>query len=338
MANKAAVLPKAKARIVVEKRDIPTPRTNEILIKNHALATNPVDWKIQTIGFFINTYPTILGSDICGEVQAVGDNVTRFKKGDRVTGFAGSIASEDIDEGGFQEYTLLKTWAAAKIPDDMSFEEGAILPMSVATAGTGIFSDLQIPRPSEKKESGGFIVWGASSSVGSAAVQIASSLGFAVVAVASSKHHDYLKTLGAVGVFDHKEPDVVDKIVAATKSHDAKINYGFDSVSDGSTWPKCVKVLDAFGGGKLCLTMPASDDGQKSSQVTMSVTAAMRVAKKADHGSFLFNEWLEKALSNKTYVPSPAIQLVEGGIDSVQAALDMHKAGLSGKKLVLPLA
>ena len=148
---------------------------------------------------------------------------------------------------------LAKSWAAAKIPDGMSYEEGAILPMSVATAVVGIFSDLQVSRPGRKRETGGFLVWGASSSVDSAAVQIATMLGFAVVAVASKQHHKYLMSLGAMSCFDYKETDVVEKIVAATKIHDSEIKLAYDAVSDNSTWPQCCKILEAFGGGRLCL-------------------------------------------------------------------------------------
>ena len=338
MANKAAVLPEVKARIIVEQRGIPTPRTGEILIKNHAIATNPIDYKVQDTGLIISTYPIVLGCDVCGEVQAVGDGVKRFQKGDRVAGFAGYLASSDIDQGGFQEYTLVKSWAATKIPDGVSYEEGAILPLSIATAGVGIFSDLQVPRPGGKRETGGFLVWGASSSVGSAAVQIATILGFSVVAVASKQHHVYLTSLGAAGCFDYKEKDVVGKIVAATKNRDSEIKLAYDAVSDNSTWPQCCKVLEAFGGGRLCLTMGPSDESQKPSNITMSATGALKAIKDPDLGSFLFNDWLEQSLANKTYVPSPGIQIVEGGIDSVQRALDMHKAGVSGKKLVLALA
>ena len=338
MANKAAVLPEAKSRIIVDLRGIPTPRSGEILIKNHAIATNPIDYKVQDTGFIISTYPVVLGCDVCGEVQAVGDGVKRFQKGDRVAGFAGYLPSNDIDQGGFQEYTLVKSWAAAKIPDGMSYEEGAILPLSVATAGVGIFSDLQVSRPGGKRETGGFLVWGASSSVGSAAVQIATILGFAVVAVASKQHHKYLMSLGAMSCFDYKETEVVEKIVAATKIHGSEIKLAYDAVSDNSTWPQCCKILEAFGGGRLCLTMAPSDESQKPSNITMSATGALKAIKSPELGAFLFNDLLEKSLFDKTYVPSPGIQIVEGGIDSVQRALDMHKAGVSGKKLVLQLA
>lgn len=67
------------------------------------------------------------------------------------------------------------------------------------------------------------------------------------------------------------------------------------------------------------------------------MTYALTVATNEEFGSWLFNDWLETALADKSYVPSPAIEKVEGGLGAVQKALDLHKKGVSGKKLVLSL-
>lgn len=68
----------------VSKIDFPTPTADEIVVKVHALAINPVDWKMQDMGLFVQSWPTVLGCDVAGEVHEVGSGVTRFKKGDRV--------------------------------------------------------------------------------------------------------------------------------------------------------------------------------------------------------------------------------------------------------------
>lgn len=63
---------------------VPTPGPGEILVKEVAVGMNPIDWKIQAYGAFVSEYPAILGSDAAGEVEAVGEGVTQFKKGDKV--------------------------------------------------------------------------------------------------------------------------------------------------------------------------------------------------------------------------------------------------------------
>lgn len=68
----------------VADAEYPTPGADEVIIKNHSIAINPVDWKIQDYGIFIQNWPAILGTDMAGEVVEVGSNVQKFKKGDRV--------------------------------------------------------------------------------------------------------------------------------------------------------------------------------------------------------------------------------------------------------------
>ena len=208
MTNQAAVLKEEKARLTIEEHPLPEPGPSDVVIKNHAFATNPVDWKMQKSGRFIEKYPTILGSDVSGEVDAVGSDVKHFQKGDRVTGFADVLLSKDPRNGAFQQYSVVKECAVAKIPNSMSFEEGSILPMSVATSGVGIFLSMGIPRPPVKQQ-GGFLVWGASSSVGTAAVQIAVSLGYTVFAVCSPRHSAMVEKLGARETFDYNSSSVV---------------------------------------------------------------------------------------------------------------------------------
>lgn len=85
--NQAAWLDGAGKKLRVAEAELPKPGADDIVIRNFAVAVNPVDWKIQDIGFYIQQWPIILGCDVAGEVAEVGSNVQRFKKGDRVTGY-----------------------------------------------------------------------------------------------------------------------------------------------------------------------------------------------------------------------------------------------------------
>lgn len=83
--QKALILPKKQGNFEVGSRSIPSPGTGQLLIKVHSAALNPVDYKIQENGYFIDDYPAILGSDIAGIVEEVGDGVENFSKGDNVS-------------------------------------------------------------------------------------------------------------------------------------------------------------------------------------------------------------------------------------------------------------
>ena len=222
----------------------------------------------------------------------------------------------------------------------MSFEEGAILPMAIATTGVGIFLNLGIPRPTgTEKQSGGFLVWGASSSVGSAAVQIARSLGYTVYAVASPNHHSKTREYGASHVFDYNDSNVLTNITNAAKGDGKTIRLAYDAISENGTSEQVASVLEQQGGGKLVITLPFPETAKKPDNVEISATFAARInTDSKEFGAWLFNEFLERSLADKAFVPSPAIEKVEGGLASVQKALDLHRKGLSGKKLVIPLS
>lgn len=83
---------------------MPQPGPDEIVVKNRAIAVNTVDWHMQDIGIFVQQWPTILGSDVAGEVHEIGAEVTRFKRGDRVVGsvlqyllIVKAAANEELD-------------------------------------------------------------------------------------------------------------------------------------------------------------------------------------------------------------------------------------------------
>lgn len=82
--QKALFLESKQGSFVLGTRDIPKPKPGELLVKVLATSLNPVDWKIQKYGVFITEYPAILGTDIAGEVQEVGEGVATFSKGDRM--------------------------------------------------------------------------------------------------------------------------------------------------------------------------------------------------------------------------------------------------------------
>ena len=85
MALQTAFIVDAKFRqSIVNTVQIPKPGSGEILVKIKAAALNPVDWKIQKYSLFVEKFPAILGTDIAGDVEEIGEGVTEFQKGDRV--------------------------------------------------------------------------------------------------------------------------------------------------------------------------------------------------------------------------------------------------------------
>ena len=107
--HRGVILETPHAQVRLKSRSIPTLSPNQVLVLNHAIASNPVDWIMQEYSIFISEDPIILGSDVCGTVSAVGSSVTKLSPGDRVCGFGAVICNCNIDHGAFQDYTVLRT-------------------------------------------------------------------------------------------------------------------------------------------------------------------------------------------------------------------------------------
>ena len=216
--NTAAWITAAKSKpFEVKEAPLGTPAENEILVRNHAVAINPADGSLQTGGWWPLDYPTILGHDVAGEVVAVGPGVTRFRQGARVLGEPVGMVTKRNEENAFQAYTILKTNVASEIPDSISYERAAVIPLGCSTAAAGLFQDeklnLQFPtEPPQKPTGKTVLIWGGASSVGCNAIQLAVAAGYEVVTTASPKNFEYVKKLGASEVFDYKDPAVSDKL------------------------------------------------------------------------------------------------------------------------------
>ncbi|KAI3324542.1 zinc-binding oxidoreductase CipB [Xylariaceae sp. AK1471] len=336
--NVAAFLTHAKAHpFEVESAPVWTPGDNEILVKNHAVAINPVDGNLQYTAFFPLKYPTILGQDVAGDVAVVGPGVTRFKVGDRVVGHATSMVSGRHQDGGFQHYTTLQTNMASPIPANMSYETAVVLPLGLSTAAAGLFQknflSLQLPQEPAREPIGKtLLVWGGASSVGSNAIQLAIAAGYEVITTASAHNFDYVKKLGASQVFDYKSPTVQEDLIDAFKS---KTLAGVMDCIGAPAWAICVEVALKSSGNKFVATAkrgyPAPPEAVKLEGV-FGLTV-----KDDDTAKAIYEDFLPKALEAGSYKPSPEPLVAGQGLESIQAAVDLHRAGVSAQKIVVKL-
>ncbi|MBL8266140.1 NADP-dependent oxidoreductase [Steroidobacter sp.] len=177
----------------VERVAVPTPASGEVRIRIHAASVNPIDWKIRS-GKLQRNYsvdlPYIPGRDVAGTVDAIGAGVTRWKVGDAV--FAVTSG------GGLAEYVIAPADNIAAKPAKLSFEEAAGIPTASLAAWRTLITNGDIKRGQR------VLIHGGAGGVGSTAVQLAHWRGAHVIATASERNHDYLKSIGADEVIDYR--------------------------------------------------------------------------------------------------------------------------------------
>jgi NADPH:quinone reductase-like Zn-dependent oxidoreductase len=183
----------------------PIPRDNEILVKIHATTVTFGDAKLRSFSFPVRLLfglfsfrlgkNKILGHEFSGEVEEVGRNVTQFKPGDQV------FASAGLRGGAHAEYICIpEDSMVARKPVNMTFEEAAAVPIGANTA-------LYILQEADIQNGQKILVYGASGSVGSYAVQLAKYWGADVTGVCSTANLDWVKELGTDRVIDYTKSD-----------------------------------------------------------------------------------------------------------------------------------
>ncbi|PHR18696.1 MAG: NAD(P)-dependent alcohol dehydrogenase [Fluviicola sp.] len=192
----------------IKEIETPVPRDNEILVKNFATSVSKADTRIRSfsvpLAFWIPgrlalgiTKPkkNILGGELAGRIESVGKDVKNFKQGDEV------FAATGMEFGTYAQYVCIPEDGVVAIkPANISFQQAAVIPIGARTA-------LYYLRKANIKKGQKVLIYGASGSVGSYAVQIAKFLGAEVTAVCSSTNIDLVKNIGADKVIDYTDND-----------------------------------------------------------------------------------------------------------------------------------
>ncbi|MGU3495281.1 SDR family NAD(P)-dependent oxidoreductase [Xanthobacteraceae bacterium A53D] len=196
--------------------------------------------------------PVVPGLDLAGEVVELGEGVTEVKVGDRVlvdplNRVEGGLMGETTD-GGLQEYAKVRAHQLVAIPDGVTYEQAAALPVAYGTAYRMMFTNGQI------KAGDKVLVLGASGGVGTGAVLLAKLAGAHVIACGSSEAKlAKLKEIGADEVIDYTQTDFAKEVFTRFgKPHRRKYEGGVDVVvnfTGGDTWVKSLRALKR--GGKL---------------------------------------------------------------------------------------
>lgn len=226
---------------------------------------------------------------------------------------------------------------ACEIPDSISFEGAAVIPLGYSTAAASLFQDaflnLQFPTvPSQKPTGTTLLIWGGASSVGSNAIQLAVAAGYQVITTASPKNFSYVKNLGASEAFDYNSSSIGDDLVRYFKG---KTIAGALDCIGGSPSSICMDVVHQSAGNKFVSTtkqgFPDPPEGVSIKHVFSSTIKDNQV------GKAVYEDFLPGALKAGTFVPAPEPLVVGKGLESLQGAVDILQKGVSARKVVVSL-
>jgi len=240
---------------------IPEPKKNEVMVRVYTTTVNRTDSGFRSAEYFVSRFWSglikpkyqILGSEFAGIIEKIGSAVTNFKVGERVFGY------NDITFGGHAEFlTINENEAIASIPDNLSFDEAAPLT-------EGSHYALGNIRTAKVVKGQKVLVYGATGSIGSAAVQLLKYFGAKVTAVCNTKNVALVKSLGADSIIDFQTQDF-------TKIND-KFHFIFDAVGKTS-FGTCKPLLTAKG------VYISTELGKNGSNILFAITTPLFGGKK----------------------------------------------------------
>ena len=297
--------------------DMPEPGARDLLVKIHAIAVNPVDFKIRQNVSPDNGHYKILGWDAVGEVVATGSDTTAFAPGDIVY-YAGDLTRQ----GSNAEYQLVDERIAAHKPKSLSDAEAAAMPLTTITAWELLFQHLKVKKHSPDTPAASeevVLVVGASGGVGSILVQLIKHLtGATVVATASRQSsRDWIKELGADYVIDHSQPMVpqIDALNIQSITHIASLTHT-DCYLD--TYVELLKPM-----GKIALI-----DDPKAVDITKLKSKSLSL-----HWEFMFTRSMYQTddMIEQHRLLTEAAELIDKGI--IKTTMGKHYGKINAENL-----
>jgi NADPH:quinone reductase-like Zn-dependent oxidoreductase len=330
--NRSAFIDSANSPIRIADTDIPQPGANDIVVRNYAVAVNTID-PAQQGGFQVKKWPIVPGHDLAGEVYAVGSNVTRFKPGDRVIGHSWQFFTNEPADGAFSLYCRIPAANAAILPENITFIQGVVLPLAIDTAAAGFYQKdymgLDFPTVDSKPNSKGevVVVYGGSSSVGCAAIQLAANAGYRVIATASAANLDLCRECGASDAFDYKSATIAEDIAAAVGNNRFKGLYNAIGVPE--SFEIVTPIMKQLGGGFLANTKPP---GELPKMINAKFVLGV-----GDSAFPVWKDFITDALAQGRMKCLPKARVVGKGLESLEKAFEIRNGNVTAEKIVVEL-
>jgi NADPH:quinone reductase len=284
------------------------------------------------------------GDDLAGVVHSVGPDVYEFKPGDRVAAFH----EVGTDNGGFAEYAVAPDYTTFHIPNQLSFEEAATIPVAALTAAMALYNDMRLPTPSDIKAptNGGkqipLLIYGVTSACGAFAAKLARLSGFHPLIGIAGRASEFAGTL-VDHVIDYREGE--DAMVAAIETALSKEGFGkkapyvLDAISESGSFEATLRFIDHEGGTVRTLLPPEmfakdKDNFKWPTGVDGGLSRVPNVHSISKDFGFVWLRYIGRLLADGRLSAHP-YEVIPGGLHGVLEGLHKLKDGkASGVKYV----
>ncbi|KAJ4288476.1 hypothetical protein N0V90_011712 [Kalmusia sp. IMI 367209] len=324
--NRVAVIPGPGKALEILKVRANHPGPGEVLVKNEAIAIQPLDAKMLHAGYggagAIRDYPAILGTSGAGTVQEVGESVSKLAIGDRVVFDTRALVMPETNnrEG---------TWQESVVIGETSFDQAVLVNFPLQTAVAALHLYLGMERPGKGKSEEKVVIWGAGGAVGSYAVQYAKSVGHTVIVTASAKDYARQKRLGAYAVIDYKAADAVDELRKL-----GPYKYFFSASGDPASQNALASLTP---NGRFASVLGGDIDLPSNvERVYKPFSQAAQLEEHRGWRDWWYGEYLPEVL-RKGLVDPVNFTKVAGGLGALQqASTDVFEGKVRGKVIVNP--
>jgi NADPH:quinone reductase-like Zn-dependent oxidoreductase len=321
-----------------------------LLARVNSVALNPTDWK--HIADSMAAPNGTAGTDFAGTVVSLPTGASKtFQVGDRIAATTHGSNFNNPNDGCFADYALVKADLAIKIPDTLSFDKAATLPLGVSTVAQGLFQKgLKLRLPDDQSANGeSVLIYGGSTATGSLSIQLAKLAGYNVLTICGKKHESFVRGLGASAVYDYREQDVGELIRRETHNG---LKLAWDCIGGPDTLAICAAALSSDDTGCRYSTTNTSLNelpgrpGVTATHVFMYTIFGSAFDKNGVHFpasnedfefAHKFFNLTQELLQEDKLRPHPE-SVQPGGLEGVlQGLKDMKDGKVSGQKLVYRL-
>jgi NADPH:quinone reductase-like Zn-dependent oxidoreductase len=320
---------------------------HELLVENKFIGLNPIDWKGKKYRFGVYSFPWIQGRESSGVVINKGSKVENFEVGDEV--FIASTSYRDLRTSTFQQFTVFDSRLVWKLPKNLSLKEGAAIGVGLVTAGS-VLEELKVNIFGSEKETAlkeedrkSLLVWGGSSGVGSYVIQLAKVAKFEkIIAVASDRHNDFLKSIGATDILDRFKPlEELEEELKEIVGEDG-LQIGVDVVGKETT-DNVIKFLNLNRKNKKAKTFvgvvskPSKTlDSNLLENIDVKEVLIKKFHENIEHGEKLV-EKTHELLSTGELKTQKNLKVYHGFAGISKGLEDLEKYGASNEKYIVEL-